>query len=81
MLENIHVRKVNKNKGIVLAVSKEDYGKLRGAEEGVYQKIGKGRKKVKRPFFNLSENDKKEIVNNSEFQGTLKRAIKRLTKK
>ncbi len=85
MLENIRVTKVTDN-GVTLEIDPSDYGKFRGAEEGIIRRIGQkkiknGPKKLlKRPFFHLSDGDKEKIVNDSKFQGILKRAVKRLKK-
>lgn len=76
MLENMSVKKVT-NENITLAVAGKDYGKLRGAEEGVLQKAGKGTKLVQRPFFHLSNNDIKKIQNSDEFRRILERALNR----
>jgi hypothetical protein len=90
MLENMYVKDVGK-KDVTLSVRKADYGKLRGAEEGIpvrerdlNGKIikSKGRmRKVKRPFFHLSNQDRKAILQDEVFQRTMKRAQKRLEDK
>lgn len=87
MLENMYVKNVSGTE-VDIAVRDEDYGKLRGAEEGVYRNrldsrgrpIKGAKTKVRRPFFHLSKNDKIQIVNDPVFTKVLKRAIKRLEK-
>ena len=80
MLENLIVKSVD-NKNITISVNERDYGKLRGAEEGVYQRTGKPNKsgkykltKVKRPFFHLSSNDIDAIQNTKDYQRILDNA-------
>jgi len=89
MLENMHVSKVGEN-DVTVKVRDEDYGKLRGAEEGIFvstqrtkngvAKKGSPKKLIKRPFFHLSENDKTKIVNSAGFKRIFERALKRLKK-
>ena len=89
MLENMHVKGVGE-KDVTVAVREEDYGKLRGAEEGILvstqrTKNGVAKKNspkrlVKRPFFHLSENDRKQITNSAGFKRIFERALKRLKK-
>lgn len=87
MLENMHVSGVSGNK-VKITVAPQDRGKLEGAEDGILRnKRGPGGKRlktkelIKRPFFHLSSKDKESIVNDPEFQRTLKRAINRELKK
>lgn len=85
MLENMYVRSIT-DKSVTVSVRERDYGKLRGAQEGidVLPRDEKGRpikdagkRKVKRPFFGLSNRDKEEIINNAKFKGIFERALKR----
>jgi hypothetical protein len=84
MLENLFVKNADKEK-IELSVRNRDYGKLRGAEEGIIRNKATGGKKgktlkeiIKRPFFHLSKNDIEKIKNSDDFQGTLERINKRM---
>lgn len=81
MLENMYVSDVSGN-DIEISVADEDYGKLRGAEEGVrHRDDPKGPVKlVRRQFFHLSKNDIKAVKNDSLFQRTLERAVKKTLK-
>lgn len=79
MLENIFVKNVTNDK-IEISVKTRDYGKLRGAEEGVRKRVGGQVKIVKRPFFNVSKNDLDEIRQSSSFQRILKMAGQRLAR-
>lgn len=83
MLENMFVKNVD-DRRIEISVRNRDYGKLRGAEEGVFQKQGKkgGYRKtlVKRPFFHLSKNDIEAVKSDPAFQRTLDLAAQRLAK-
>lgn len=85
MLENMYVRSTT-NSDVRISVRERDYGKLRGAQEGieVLPRNEKGnpiqgapKRKVKRPFFGLSDRDKREIVNDAKFKGIFERALKR----
>jgi len=85
MLENMYVRSTTRD-SVSVSVRERDYGKLRGAQEGVdvLPRDEKGRpvkgapkRKVKRPFFGLSNRDKEEIVNSAKFKGIFDRALKR----
>lgn len=82
MLENMFVKKAD-SESIEISVRARDYGKLRGAEEGVKQRQGKGKgrvKLVKRPFFNISKNDVEDIKNNETFQRILDKATQKMLK-
>ena len=89
MLENMHVKSVGEN-DVTIKVDEADYGKLRGAEEGVFvstqrtkngmAKKGSPKKLIKRPFFHLSENDKEKIINSAGFKRIFERALRRLKK-
>ncbi len=79
MLENIFVKNVD-DKKIEISVKSRDYGKLRGAEEGVKQKVGGRVKLVKRPFFNVSKNDLEEIKQSSSFKRIFENAGRRLAR-
>ena len=86
MLENMFVKRTGK-KDVTISIRNRDYGKLRGAEEGIWRNVkgsgGKptGRKELmKRPFFRLSKKDIDKIKNDREFQRVLERALKRLDK-
>jgi len=89
MLENMFVASTNGDT-ITISVSSDDYGKLRGAEEGIrrIQRDSKGRPVlrnghtvtkdiIKRPFFHLSKGDIDKIINSKRFTDTFKRAVKR----
>jgi hypothetical protein len=85
MLENMFV-KTTDDTSVEISVRARDYGKLRGAEEGIRtvtrdkkgKPISTGLKK--RPFFHLSKNDMDKIKNNRDFISTFTRALKRLEK-
>jgi hypothetical protein len=86
MLENMFVKNVS-DKNIEISVRNRDYGKLRGAEEGIERRVGKPDKNgrysktlVKRPFFRLSKSDIEKIKNNPDFLRTLERAGNRVIK-
>jgi len=84
MLENMYVKNV-KDGSVDISVRERDYGKLRGAEEGIWvnNRDSRGKaipgtgKLVKRQFFHLSSNYKKKIKNDSDFRRILERAVKR----
>lgn len=70
MLENMYVSSTNVS-GVTISIDDSDYGKLRGAEEGIKRKD----KLVKRPFFHLSKEDKEAILDDPILQRTLQRAV------
>lgn len=74
MLENMFVKSTDES-SVTISVRARDYGKLRGAEEGIKTKKGI----VKRPFFHLSKNDIEQIRNNPDFINVFKRAAKRVS--
>ena len=89
MLENIEVSSTSRDT-VSIKVNESDYGKLRGAEEGIWtvKRDSSGKiirrdghtikdKLVKRPFFNLSSKDIKAIQESAKFKETFERAIKR----
>lgn len=93
MLENMYVKSTSSDK-ITISVSPEDYGKLRGAEEGIrrIQRDSNGnpimtnghtvtKDIVKRPFFHLSNGDVDKIISSKRFIDTFKRAVKRALEK
>ena len=88
MLENMYVKQTGA-KDVSIAVRKSDYGKLRGAEEGILvnkrdttgKRIPGTGRLVKRPFFHLSQKDKDAILTDPVFQKVFKRAVKRLESK
>jgi len=88
MLENMFVSDTGV-KTVSISVRDEDYGKLRGAEEGVIRNIRGPRGKpipgtkttIKRPFYRLSKNDTDEIVSSDDFRRIFKRATNRFFNK
>lgn len=88
MLENMYVKQTGA-KDVSIAVRKSDYGKLRGAEEGILvnKRDSKGRpipgtgRLLKRPFFHLSQKDKDAIITDPVFQKVFRRAVRRLENK
>ena len=77
LLENMFVKDVSSST-IEISVKNRDYGKLRGAEEGVRQKTEGGRTKiVKRPFFNVSKNDLEKIKQSGTFKRIFENATER----
>jgi hypothetical protein len=88
LLENMYVSGTGA-KSVTIKVKQEDYGKLRGAEEGILRnrRDSKGKRipgtgvLVKRPFYRLSANDKREIANSPDFKGIFERAIRRNLKR
>lgn len=84
MLENMFVKSIDSS-AIEISIKNRDYGKLRGAEEGVFQRQGKPNKngkykvtKVKRPFFRLSDNDVETIQDSKDYQRILDNATKKM---
>jgi hypothetical protein len=78
MLENMFVKNADSN-SIEISVRNRDYGKLRGAEEGIKKRtLGGGIKVVKRPFFNVSKNDLEIIRQDRNVKRILDNAAERL---